>query len=132
MFQGPVGSLRPFHGVFKVFAFLVTYLFESTFSYFNNVPDQLQCRSRDVNLCVPSCFSLVQLFVTPWTVASQAPLSKGSPGKNTRVDCHALLQEIFLTQGQNPRLLRLLRWQAGSLPLTPTGKPRDVSLVVFY
>ena len=26
------------------------------------------------------------------------------PGKNTRVDCHALLQEIFSTQGLNPGL----------------------------
>ena len=28
-----------------------------------------------------------------------------SPGKNTRVDCHSLLQKIFLTQGPNPGLL---------------------------
>ena len=28
-----------------------------------------------------------------------------SPGKNTRVDCHALLQGIFPTQGLNPGLL---------------------------
>ena len=28
-----------------------------------------------------------------------------SPGKNTGVGCHCLLQEIFLTQGLNPRLL---------------------------
>ena len=28
-----------------------------------------------------------------------------SPGKNTRVDCHALLQGIFLSQGWNPGLL---------------------------
>ena len=28
-----------------------------------------------------------------------------SPGKNTRVDCHALLQGIFPTQGSNPGLL---------------------------
>ena len=28
-----------------------------------------------------------------------------SPGKNTGVGCHALLQGIFLTQGSNPRLL---------------------------
>ena len=27
-----------------------------------------------------------------------------SPGKNTRVGCHALLQRIFLTQGSNPGL----------------------------
>ena len=29
----------------------------------------------------------------------------GSPGKNTGVHCHALLQGIFLTQGSNPRLI---------------------------
>ena len=28
-----------------------------------------------------------------------------SPGKNTEVDCHALLQGIFPTQGSNPGLL---------------------------
>ena len=32
----------------------------------------------------------------------------GSPGKNTGVDCHALLQGIFPTQGSNPRILCLL------------------------
>ena len=43
-----------------------------------------------------------------------------SPGKNTGVDCHALLQRIFLTQGPN---LHLLLWWADSLPLAPPGKP---------
>ena len=38
--------------------------------------------------------------------------------------CHSLLQRIFPTQGQNPHLLRLLHWQAGSLPLAPSGKPQ--------
>ena len=47
-----------------------------------------------------------------------------SPGKNTGVGCHFLLQGIFLTQGSNPRLLCLLHWQMGSLPLVPPGKPR--------
>ena len=46
-----------------------------------------------------------------------------SPGKNTRVGCHFLLQEIFLIQGSNSHLLCLLHWQAGSLPLGPPGKP---------
>ena len=45
------------------------------------------------------------------------------PGKNTGVDSHALLQAIFPTQGSNLRLLCILRWQAGSLPLAPPGKP---------
>ena len=36
--------------------------------------------------------SRVRFFATPWTVALQAPPSMGSPGKNTRVGCHFLLQ----------------------------------------
>ena len=47
-----------------------------------------------------------------------------SPGKNTGVGCHALLQGIFPTQGSNPHLLHLLHRQEGSLPLAPPGKPR--------
>ena len=42
--------------------------------------------------------------------------------KNSEVGCHALLQGIFLTQGSNPRLLCLLHWEAGSLPLAPPGR----------
>ena len=68
--------------------------------------------------------------VTLWIVACQAPLSMG------------ILQETILEwvampcsrgssrrrQGLNPRLLGLLQWQEGSLPLVPPGKP----LVVYY
>ena len=46
-----------------------------------------------------------------------------SPGKNTEVGCHALLQGIFPTQGLNPCLLCLLHWQVGSLPQAP---PRNL------
>ena len=42
-----------------------------------------------------------------------------SPGKNTRVGCHALLQGIFPTQGSNPGLPHC-RWI--SLPSEPPGK----------
>ena len=59
--------------------------------------------------CLLSHFCCVLLFATPWTVAHQAPLWD-SPRKNTRVGCHFLLQGIFLTQGLNPHLLRLLHW----------------------
>ena len=48
--------------------------------------------------------SCVQLFVTPWTVAHQVLCPRNSPGKNTGVGCHSLLQGIFLTQGSNPGL----------------------------
>ena len=37
-----------------------------------------------------------------------------SPGKNSGVNCHALLQRIFPTQGSNLPLLCLLHWLVGS------------------
>ena len=43
-----------------------------------------------------------------------------SPGKNSGVSCHALLQGIFPTQGSNPGLPHC-RW---TLPSEPPGKPR--------
>ena len=47
-----------------------------------------------------------------------------SPGKNTGVDCCALLQGIFSTQGLNPHFLNLLHWFVDSSSLVPPGKPR--------
>ena len=49
--------------------------------------------------------SYVQLFVTPWTVAYQTPLSMGFSRHKYWNGCHFLLQGIFLTQGSNPHLL---------------------------
>jgi len=46
----------------------------------------------------------------------------GSPGKNTGVGCHALLQGIFPTQRLNPCPLCLWHWQVGSLSLGSPGK----------
>ena len=46
-----------------------------------------------------------------------------SPGKNTGVGCHALLQRVFPTQGLNLCPLCLPHQQAGSLPLAPARKP---------
>ena len=48
------------------------------------------------------------------------------PGKDTGVGCHFLLQGNFQTQGSSLRLLSLLHWQAGSLPLEPPGKPHGL------
>ena len=76
-----------------------------------------------LHACVLSHFSRVQQFATLWTVARLALLPWESPGKNTGVGCRALLQGIFLTQGLNPCILRLLHWKVGSLPLVPPGKP---------
>ena len=56
-----------------------------------------------------------------------------SPGKNTGVGCHALLQGIFPTQGSNPGLL-YCRWilffflQVDSLPSEPPGNPKNTGV----
>ena len=44
------------------------------------------------------------------------------PGKNTGVGCHVPLQGNLLPQGSNLRLLCLLHWQEGSVPLELPGK----------
>ena len=56
----------------------------------------------------------VWLFVTlcivcPWD----------SPGRNSGVGCHALLQGVFPALGWNLNFLHLLHWQVGSFPLVP-------------
>ena len=66
-------------------------------------------------------FSPVWLLVTPWTVAHQAPPSVGSPGKNTGVGCHFLLQGIFPTLASNPGLLH---YKQMLYPLSHQGSPR--------
>ena len=42
----------------------------------------------------------VRLFVTPWTVACQAPLSVGFSRQDTGVGCYSILQGIFPTRDQ--------------------------------
>ena len=54
------------------------------------------------------------MLLCPWDIS----------GKNTGVGCHFLFQGIFPTQGSNPHLLR---WQAGSLPLSPVFEESKLS-----
>ena len=74
-------------------------------------------------LVAKSCPTLA----SPWEVATQAPLSMDSPGRNTGVGCHFLLQGIFLTHGLNPHPLH---WQADSLPLSHQGSLGAVCSIV--
>ena len=67
-----------------------------------------------LTLCDSVNCSLPARLLCPWD----------TPGKNTGVGCHALLQGIFPTQGSNLYLLGLLHWQVGSLPVAPLGKSR--------
>ena len=51
-----------------------------------------------VYICIDSDFHFTHYIVsdsaTVWTVAHQAPLSMGFPGKNTGVGCHFLLLHV--------------------------------------
>ena len=69
----------------------------------------------------------VWLFVTPWTVAHQSPLSMGILQARI-LDCHALLQGIFPTQGSNPGLphCRQILYH-----LSHQGSPRILEWVAY-
>ena len=94
------------------------------------------CAACMVCLCQPA-FSLcvhawllgcVWLFATACTVAYQVPLSMDSPGKNTGVGCHALLQGIFWLKDQT----RSLALHADSLPSEPPAKPSTVTSPALF
>ena len=68
--------------------------------------------------------SRVQLFVTLWTVAHQAPLSMEFFRQEYWNEWPFPPAGDFLTQGLNSCPLCLLHWQMGSLPLAPPGKPK--------
>ena len=61
-----------------------------------------------LHACALSRFSSVRLFATLCTIAHQAPVSMGFSREESWSGFHALLQGLFLTQGSNLRLLRLL------------------------
>ena len=61
-----------------------------------------------------SHFSCVRLFMIPWIIGHQAPLPWDSPGKNTAVGCHFLLQGNLPNPGIEPKSPAL---QADSLPI---------------
>ena len=65
---------------------------------------------------VNQSLSHIQLFAIPWTVTHQAELSMDSPSKNTRLDCHSLLQRIYPNPGIEPVSPA---FQADSLPFEP-------------
>ena len=74
----------------------------------SNYPIQCLFIAFSVNVCVYMCesvFRRVQLFMNPWIVACQSPLSMGFPRQGTGVGYHSFLQGIFLTQESNLHLL---------------------------
>ena len=71
------------------------------------------------SVCAQS-LSHVQLFVTPWSVAHQAPPSMEFSRKEHRSGLPFPPSGIVSTQRSNPHLLH---WQVDPLPPEPCGKP---------
>ena len=58
--------------------------------------DSLRDLQDNIIDVVIQSLSRVRLMATPWTAAHQAPLCPwGSPGKNSEVGCHFLLQRQY-------------------------------------
>ena len=68
------------------------------------------------------CSVMSDSFETLWTVVCQLLCPWNSPGKNSEVSCHSLLQGIFLLQGSNLGLLHC-RQIFFFKPSAPPGKP---------
>ena len=77
-----------------------------------------------VYVCAKSLQSCPTLRDAVDYTACQALLSTGSPGKNTRVGCCALSSKGSSRPRDRTLVFYIyLHWQAGSLPLVPSGKP---------
>ena len=84
-----------------------------------------------VQVCVCELLIRVQFFVTPWTIAHQAPLSVEFFRQEywQLEGCHSLLQRTFLSSGSNPESPAL---QADSLLSEPSEKTTISQVLLQY
>ena len=94
------------------------------------------CLNKTLKVLFKDCLKVkvkslsgVQLFSTTWTIAYQASLSMGFPGKNTGVGFHFLLQGILPTQGTN---LGLLHCRETLYHMNQQGSAREECLLHDY
>ena len=100
------------------------YLIPEYFYHPQRNPTSVYC----VCVCTLNSHSVVSNFLSPFGLLLARLLCLWDSPGNTGVGCHARLQGIFPTQGWNLCFLCLLHWQAASLPLAPSGKPRFTSI----
>ena len=94
-----------------------------SYPYNHSGPRQPFCFLLSEHACMLSC-SVMSNSLWPhglWPARLFCPWD--SPGKNTGVGSHFLLQGIFPTKGLILGLQHLLRWQVESLPLSHLGSP---------
>ena len=82
--------------------------------------------------CMLSCFSHVQLFVTLWTVALEAPLSTGFSRQKFWSGLLCLSPEDLPNPGIKPASPASPALQADSLPAEPPGNPPTLIHIYFF
>ena len=108
--------------------FICFFIFSTDASQY---PRAIVCVCECVCVCAHACafmhvlsHSAVADSLRPHALEPTRPLCPwDSPGKNTGVGCHFLLQGIFPTQGSNPCLLCLLHCREILYPLSHLGSP---------
>ena len=90
----------------------------------SNATEHAQLKPLSIQVPVFLVTSILSDTLQPCGLQPARFLCPGdSPGRNTGVGCHALLQEIFHTQGSNLCLFHLLHWQVGLYHLCHLGSP---------
>ena len=124
-----------------LYVYIYIYTHTHTYMFSCNNYCQTSCKVF-VPVYAPVASSVVVVFSRVWlchrwTVAQQARLSMGFSRQEHWSGLPLLLQGTCPTQGSNPRLLHLLHWQVGSLPLSHLGSIsnyeefKSVSLSIF-
>ena len=95
----------------------------------------MNCSKRRKNCVLKMMGSNVRCSVARSNLTLCHPMDRSAPGSSVHrifqngVGCHFLLRGIFLTQGLNPSLLRLLHWLVDSLRLRHLGSPHSCSFL---
>ena len=94
-------------------------------SKFWKIVEDRRAFQATVHTCMLSCISHIQLFVTPWTTAGQAPLSMGFSRQEYWSGLPFPPPGDLPNPGIEPRSPTL---QEDSLPAEPQGKPKNTGV----
>ena len=78
--------------------------------YWKKYEKECMCAYMYMYVCAAQC-SIMSASLRPHELQPRLLCPWDFSDKNTGVDCHFLLQGIFLTQGSNLHVLCLLYWQ---------------------
>ena len=119
----------------KMIIFLISFSDSFSLMYIN--ANDFVCWFCTLWLCGCSVGSVMSDSLRPYGLQPTRLLYPlDSPGKNTGMGCHALLQGIFLTQGLNPHLLhcRQILYQriTGEAPLHPITLVNSFLVLIVF